>query len=211
MAKRLADFPLGDWVKAADRCPDCDGTIWVKVNYVAKDGNYGHVTTKTEHKEGCASTMFDYPRCLVVETDDFAGWEYSNIEFNIGGVVVTAYKARSNLALCSRCGGFVVGVPLILFPKNGEYELDFCDDCVKELNLLDRIVKPHTEDEDTVDYNDVEAAENGIRQEKADAEYEIREQEAKSEEQARTEEEEREREQADKEEEQAWREGGPPF
>jgi hypothetical protein len=42
----------------------------------------------------------------------------------------------------------------MLFPSNGEFELDFCDDCVKELGLLNRIVERSVpaEDDDTKDY-----------------------------------------------------------
>jgi hypothetical protein len=51
--KRLADFPKGEWLEAADKCSNCGGIIWVKVDYVADNGNYGHVSIRTEHKEGC--------------------------------------------------------------------------------------------------------------------------------------------------------------
>jgi hypothetical protein len=30
----------------------------------------------------------------IIEAEDFSGWEYSNVQFKIGGKVITAYKAR---------------------------------------------------------------------------------------------------------------------
>ena len=148
--KRLADFPKGEWIKAADICPSCGEAIFVKIDYVAEDGNFGHVTVKKEHLEGCIET-YDYDT-NIIEFSDFAGWSYSKDLFKVAGKVLTAFNARSNIGICSYCERFIVGVPLILFPADGEFELDFCDDCVKETGLIKEQVPPHDDDDETRDY-----------------------------------------------------------
>ncbi|MDH5704099.1 MAG: hypothetical protein OEY99_07775 [Aigarchaeota archaeon] len=118
----------------------------MKVDYVAEDGNFGHVTVKTEHLEGCIET-FDTDS-NIIEVSDFAGWSYSKDQFKVAGKVLTAFNARSNIGIFYYCEHFIVGVPLILFPTDGEFELDFYDRCLEETKIIEQSFPPD-EDDDT--------------------------------------------------------------
>jgi len=138
--KNLCDFPLGEFVESADACDQCGGVVFVRVDYVDEEGEYGHATIQSNHKQGCPKIPFllDDPTARK-EDSDFAGWTYSNKQFVIGGKSFTALASRSNVGICLNCEEFIVGVPLMLFPKEGDCELDFCDKCAKELGIIKAI------------------------------------------------------------------------
>ena len=137
--RRLKDYPLGEWMEAADGCEFCGAKHMIKVTWVDETGGFGEVLIRTDHKGDC----LEFP-LHIDERGDIAGWEWSDHKITIAGSEWTALKTRANIGPCLSCGKLVVGVPLILWPGDGEVELDFCFKCAEEIGILD-LMKPSEE------------------------------------------------------------------
>ena len=154
--KRLRDYPLNEWMEAADGCDLCGEKAMVMLTWVDESGDFGEVHYKTPHKPDCPDLYdayeswddpwVDYPDepreapKPVPERIDEVGWEWSNRSVIIAGKTYTALKSRANIGPCLGCGKLVVGGHLILWPEDGEVELDFCFKCAKELGILDQVL-----------------------------------------------------------------------
>lgn len=137
--RRLKDYPLNEWLEAADTCGMCGAQIHVKVTWVDESGDFGQIETKVEHEEYCAD--LDVGMNPVAHGFDFVGWEYSHRVITIAGRNWPTFKSRVNTGICLNCEKFVVGIPLIMWPDDGEVELNFCFKCAKELGILDLLTK----------------------------------------------------------------------
>lgn len=135
--KRLKDYPLKEWMDAADGCDYCGEKARVKVLEVDKTGNYGSIQIQHRHKPGCMEIVDSIPPDIRGFRDyvDVVGWEFSDRPITLVGREWPALKSRANIGPCLNCWKLIVGVPIILFP-NEEVELDFCHECVKELGIL---------------------------------------------------------------------------
>jgi len=153
--KRLKDYPLDEWMEAADGCDLCGERAWVKVTWVDESGDYGEAYFKTPHRPDCPNfrdayeswddPWVDYPDepretpKPVPERREIAGWEWSERTITLAGREWTTLKARANIGPCLNCMKLVVGVPLILWPSDGKVELDFCFSCAAELGILNHL------------------------------------------------------------------------
>ena len=131
--KRLKDYPLEEWMEAADGCEYCGAKDRVMVTWVDETGDFGEVHVQRQHKDDCLDKEEggDY--------FDMVGWEYSHKVIKIAGREWPTFKSRCNVGPCLNCWKLVVGVPLILCPGKGDVELNFCLDCAKELDILDSL------------------------------------------------------------------------
>jgi len=132
----LGDYPVGEWMEAADFCEVCGAQHRVKVTEVHGDGLHGVVEIAERHGPGCPM-RFEAP---MYERREAAGWEYASESVELFGREFTPLKARGNVAPCLGCGRLIVGVPLILFLDEGRGgELDFCFNCALKLGVIDRL------------------------------------------------------------------------
>lgn len=142
--KELKDYPLDEWMEAADGCDYCGAKYEVMVTWVDKTGKFGDVTYRIKHEDGCPDRFDDFtgePIGDVVEDVDVAGWEFSERVIPLAGRKWLTLKSRVNIGPCLNCWKLVVGVPLILFPEDGKVELDFCFKCAEELGILNLLTK----------------------------------------------------------------------
>ena len=135
--RRLRDYPLNEWMEAADGCDLCGEKARVMVTWVDESGNFGDVHVQHQHKDDC----LDPEMCGFGDHIDVAGWEFSERDLGIAGREWPTLKSRANIGPCLSCWKLVVGVPLILWPSDGDVELDFCFKCAEELGILD-LLKP---------------------------------------------------------------------
>ena len=142
--KRLKDYPLDEWMEAADGCEFCGAKYQVKVTWVDESGDFGDVETRIEHDLSCPEVLNSLMGVYCIEDQDIAGWEWSDRKITIVGRKWLALKSRANIGPCLSCGKLIVGVPLILWPKDGEVEADFCFKCGKELGILDQLLGGRT-------------------------------------------------------------------
>lgn len=149
--RRLKDYPLKEWMEAADGCDVCGGPYMVKVTWVDDSGDYGDVVIKANHKDNCPEGLEigSYSPNMNDSCDrqDIAGWDYAEETVMVAGREWYPLKSRLNIAPCISCEALVVGVPLILFLEEGRKgELDFCFRCAGELGILSQLVRaPITE------------------------------------------------------------------
>lgn len=144
--KRLRDYPLHAWMEAADACPTCGGPHMVNVTWVDESGDFGDVLVKAHHREDCPEVLEIGPYGPDMgeswDRHDVAGWEYVDEAVTFAGREWTPLKSRTNVALCLNCEELVVGIPIVLFLDSGRRgELDFCDECARELGILDLLVR----------------------------------------------------------------------
>jgi len=142
LLKRLRDFPRDTWSEAADRCPVCGGLYMVKVTWVDDDGDLGDVLVKAYHREDCPEVIEVGPYGYDVgegwDRHDIAGWEYAEEAVTVAGVEWMPLRSKANVALCLHCQRLVAGIPVVLYLDEGDKgELDFCDNCAKELGILE--------------------------------------------------------------------------
>lgn len=123
MTKLLADFEIGKEYTSADKCKKCGEHYSVIIIDVTKHGKLG----------------FAHYACDCGDDDDIAGWEYYKKTIVVDGIEFYPLKWKANIVICHNCEKFIVGIPLILFPK--KRELNFCWDCAKSLGILDKITK----------------------------------------------------------------------
>jgi hypothetical protein len=133
--KRLKDYPRNEWLEAADGCDLCGAKARVMVTWVDESGDQGDVHVQHRHDVDCPDPeMHGFGEDL-----DVAGWEFSDKTITLAGREWSTLKSRINIGPCLNCWRLVVGVPLILWPEDGDVELDFCFDCAGELGILDRL------------------------------------------------------------------------
>jgi len=141
--KLLKDFPLHEWMEAADGCEFCKAKYQVQVTWVDETGSFGDVEYKILHKVDCPGKYEGYEdepdEAFEFQTNtDVAGWEFMDQPFNLRGKLYYPLKSRANVGPCLKCGKLVIGVPLILFIDGGKGgELDFCFDCAQESGILE--------------------------------------------------------------------------
>ena len=135
--KRLKDYPLNEWMEAADGCDLCGEKDRVMVTWVDESGDSGDVHVQHQHKDDCPDPeMYGFGDHV-----DMAGWEFSDRTITLKGREWPTLKARGNIGPCLSCWKLIVGVPLILWPDDGEVELDFCFGCAVELGILDQLAR----------------------------------------------------------------------
>ena len=140
--KLLKDYPLNQWIDAADGCEYCGAKYDVNITWVDETGNFGEVLTRIRHSEDCPErydidTGFDRGENL---SHDVAGWTFKKQTISIKGKTFTPLASRSNIGPCLNCEKLVVGCPLLLFIDQGRGgELDFCWSWAKELGILDQL------------------------------------------------------------------------
>ena len=137
---RLKDYPLNEWMEAADGCQYCKAKTKVMVTWVDESGDFGEVHIQHQHEDDCLDQEQEFGDHI-----DVAGWEFNpRAMVVVAGRAWTPLKACANVGPCLNCGALVVGVPLILFLDEGwKGELDFCWNCSEELGLLDTITGGH--------------------------------------------------------------------
>ena len=138
--KLLKDYPQGQWIPAADACQSCGAPKEVRVTYVDDSGRAGSVEIRAHHRKDCFESAGE-----MEEGDDIAAWNFFLPRIFIRNKAVSAYASWfyafsdvSNISPCVNCWRLVTGVPLILFgpdQKNVQWEIHFCDDCVKLLGI----------------------------------------------------------------------------
>lgn len=130
--KRLKDFPVGEWIRAAGLCGyfddedslECEGRTEVKIG-------------KSEE----ADIAWMMIRCDNGHTDeDVVGWKVGEKPVSLGKVGnFYPLLSRANNAYCASCGLIITGVPLILWgpnaPENVQWEVNFCWQCAGKLDL----------------------------------------------------------------------------
>ena len=144
MKKLLRDYPMNEWMEAADGCQFCRSKYQVRITYVDETGSFGDITYKIQHKEDCPD-RFDEELGIPLTGNvvhDIAGWEYHDYPFTFRGVQYYPLKSRVNVGPCHICTKLVIGVPLILFIDEGRGgELNFCFPCAEEKGMLEKMIK----------------------------------------------------------------------
>lgn len=130
---------IGKWTPASGKCAftedefgqECEATLEVKL----ADG-WGTFICARGHEE-----------------EDAIGWTWYKKTVDVKGTGYWPFSAVSNHSPCAACGRIVYDIPLILWgpnaPKNVEWELHFCFDCVGKLGL-DSILIAQKRDSRTV-------------------------------------------------------------
>jgi len=135
--KLLRDYPLGEWIEAADRCECCGAKYEVRIHEVDESGCFGYVEWRVNHRIDCPEvTEYEDAPVTEISSMDVAGWEFMDKPFRFRGVEYQPLKSRADVGPCLNCGRLVVGAPLIIFIDEGKGELDFCFECVRELDIL---------------------------------------------------------------------------
>ena len=150
MRKLLRDYPLREWMEAADGCDYCKAKYEARITWVDETGCFGDVEYRISHRQACAE-RFDMETgedLRDVTNVDIAGWEYHDKPLTLRGphgrgcVELYPLKSRANVGPCLLCGKLVIGVPLILFIDEGRGgQLDFCFGCAESLGILEAMVK----------------------------------------------------------------------
>jgi len=139
MRKLLKDYPLNEWIEAADGCEFCGAKYQVRSTRVDPDENMGDVEYRITHTEDCPEGYYeegDYDPALAANFD-VAGWTYKEKPIKFRGLELYPLESRANIGPCLLCGKLVVGVPLILFIDEGRGgQLDFCFRCAEEKGIL---------------------------------------------------------------------------
>lgn len=130
--KQLADYPVGEPFEAADGCQYCKAKYQLTITRV--EGDLGNVEYSITHEEDCIG-RWDEDGDLDREPD-IVGWTLSPQLVRLGVWNGQPLTYRANIGPCLNCWKLVVGVPLILFPAAGAYEMDFCFKCVEDLQLM---------------------------------------------------------------------------
>jgi hypothetical protein len=120
-------------MEAADGCEYCGAKKEIMVLDVDESGDFGDIQVRCRHAEGCLEEES--------ESFDISGWVFSHEVLKIVGREFPTLRTRVNVGPCFNCWKLIAGVPIILFPENGEYEVDFCDVCVKELGILEAMLR----------------------------------------------------------------------
>lgn len=146
--KCLKDYPLREWLEAADGCEFCGAKYEVQVTLVDESGDFGEVSYRIRHQDDCPERYGEFmPGTLhsglesYGEVLDGVGWKFSHRVLKIAGREWPTLKSRANIGPCLSCWKLVVGVPLILWPEDGEVELDFCFKCAEELGILETMLR----------------------------------------------------------------------
>ncbi len=132
--KRLKDYPIHEWMETADGCIYCGAKNEIMILAVDESGDMGDIKIRRHHREDCLEPEFD-------EVFDICGWVFSHRKFHIADKEFPTLMSRLNTGPCLNCWKLIVGIPVILFPESGEYEIDFCDACVEELGILKAMLK----------------------------------------------------------------------
>ena len=143
----MKDYPLGEWMEAADSCDFCRCHYEVRIHEGDESGCFGTVEWRIHHKVDCHEVTEYYQGAPVTEISsmDFAGWEFMGKPIKFRGREYYPLKARANVGPCLECGRLVIGVPLILFIDQGRGgELDFCFECAEKLGIFKDVVKETT-------------------------------------------------------------------
>jgi len=137
MKKLLTEYPLNEWMEAADGCQHCGAKYKVMITWVHESGDFGNVMTQITHKEDCPERIDLETGVDIGEiTDhDVAGWEFADKPVIMLGKEFYPLKARANIGPCLNCGKLVVGVPIILFVDEDK-EVDLCFPCADQLGFL---------------------------------------------------------------------------
>jgi len=128
-------------MEAADGCEFCGAKYQVKVIWVDESGDFGDIETKIEHDLGCPEVLSSFMGVYCIENQDLAGWEWSDRRITLSAREWPTFKSHTNIGICINCKKFVVGVPLILWPQDGEVELDFCFGCAEDLGILSLLTR----------------------------------------------------------------------
>jgi len=135
-AKFLKDYPLNQWMEAADGCDSCGAKYSARVTFVDESGCFGDIEWKISHKDDCYKIYEEEE----TEGSDIAGWEFQDKIHQILGKTFLPLKTRANIGPCLECGKLVIDAPLILFIDEGRSgELDFCFGCAETLGILDQL------------------------------------------------------------------------
>jgi len=149
MHKLLKDYPLNEWIEAADGCEYCKAKYQVRITWIDPEENVGDVEYRIRHEEDCLG-KYDLRGVEILEDDvdaDIGGWTYMEKAIAFRGLNLYPLKSRANLGPCLICEKLVVGVPLILFIDEGRGgELNFCFGCAEEKGILREVLnKPAKE------------------------------------------------------------------
>ncbi|MDH5203434.1 MAG: hypothetical protein OEW69_09270 [Nitrospirota bacterium] len=137
--KLLKDYPLNQWLEAADGCQYCKKAYQVRVTWVDESGNYGDLEIKEQHEKSCIEQFEPESHSPRWDT---AGWEFTEKEVTILEHTFRPIKLRMNVGPCVHCWKLVVGIPLILFIDEGKGgEIDLCFSCAEKLGVLDQLKK----------------------------------------------------------------------
>ena len=135
VVKQLKDYPLKEWMEAADGCDYCKAKAQIMVTWIDESGDFGDVHIQYKHEDDCSIEFGDQ----FSDNIDVAGWEFSSKILKIAGEEIPTLKSRMNIAPCLSCWKLVVGVPLILWLEDGSVEMDFCFPCAEKLGILDQL------------------------------------------------------------------------
>ena len=139
MHKLLKDYPLNEWMDAADGCEFCKAKYQVKITFVDETGNFGDVVTRITHEEDCPERYDQGPDYSPVHIGDYdsAGWAYKEKPITFRGLEFYPLEWHANIGPCLICEKLVIRAPLILFIDQGRGgELNFCFGCVEEKGIL---------------------------------------------------------------------------
>ncbi len=131
-SKQLADYPIGKPFEAADGCQFCSSKYQVTITEVDDAGMWGTVEYSLAHEDDCPD------RWLLDDSNeiDILGWTFSPLRVAFGDWNGQPLASRPNVGPCLNCWRLIIGVPLILFDPNGAYQMDFCFECVENLQLM---------------------------------------------------------------------------
>ena len=87
MRKLLKDYPMNEWIEAADRCESCGVNYEVRVHWVDESGAFGDVEWRVSHKVECPEVTEYFAGSPVTETSsmDIAGWEFMDEPITLRG------------------------------------------------------------------------------------------------------------------------------
>ena len=130
--RQLSDYPIGEPFEAADGCQYCPAKYQLTITRV--EGDLGNVEYSITHHDYCTD-RWDEDGDLEHELE-IVGWTLSEHIVRVGVWNGHPLTYRANIGPCLNCWKLVVGVPLILFPADGGYQMDFCFKCVEDLQLM---------------------------------------------------------------------------
>lgn len=135
--KTLADFPLDQWLPAADVCNRCGVGMEVRIlNFVPDEhGGIGDVEWRVDHAGYCPEITQN-----ILESGgfdggfDLAGWEIGGMMVGLDGRNFPGLISRSNVGPCLNCWRLIIvqGVCLL----GDEFQLDFCQRCTEKLKIF---------------------------------------------------------------------------
>lgn len=109
---RMDDYKVDETYESADECSTCG--VKYQILITCKQDGFMVIRSKC-------------PVCEYAEVEG-TGW---TIDEN--GHITN----RGNVGPCLGCGHLVIDVPIILFPKESNIELDFCGDCARRLGIFE--------------------------------------------------------------------------